>query len=188
MLLNKRALFISFSISCAFHVLLLVSFVANFTPLTSLSFSLAESNTNSSIMRVELKESKLLVSKKGRAKAKKKVVTKSQKKNLSKSKKSNGQNSLYAKYISEVRDIIQKNQSYPTIAKRLKMEGKVKLKFEIKWPNKIVNIDFADKSKFELLNKSAKKILDKIENFPVIPDQLEMKSVQVVVPIVYEIL
>ena len=68
------------------------------------------------------------------------------------------------------------------------MQGKVKISFEIEWPNKIKNLNIVDKSDYELLNKSALSIVEEMNDIPTIPNELNMKMVKVVIPVVYELL
>ena len=90
-----------------------------------------------------------------------------------------GVNSLMSKYLSEVRSIIVKNKFKNKIASRLQLKGPVELGFIIEKPNVIKNIQVLKSSGHLPLDQSALQTLQNVENFPNIPESLELSSVAI---------
>jgi len=96
-----------------------------------------------------------------------------------------GKKTLMAKYLTQIRKHIENKKTYPKIAQKMKMEGNVKVSFQIQWPNTISNIQLQERSKYQLLNNATVKLIKKLKNLPKIPEQLNQKIIDIVVPINY---
>uniref|UniRef100_UPI0040487827 energy transducer TonB n=1 Tax=Aliarcobacter sp. TaxID=2321116 RepID=UPI0040487827 len=95
---------------------------------------------------------------------------------------------LENEYLAKIKKTIEKNKTYPKIAKRLNQMGKVDVKFVISKDGKIFDARIVKKSNFERLDSAAIEILTKINNFEPIPDKLNKNSWEITVPIVYQII
>ncbi len=94
---------------------------------------------------------------------------------------------IEAEYLSKIRNIIEKNKTYPKIAKRLNQTGKVYISFTISKNGEIKNYRIHKSSNFERLDDASLEILSKIKNFDSIPSELNKESWEITVPIVYKI-
>lgn len=95
---------------------------------------------------------------------------------------------LENEYLAKIKKTIEKNKTYPKIAKRLNQMGKVDVTFVISKDGKIFDARIVKKSNFERLDSAAIEILTKINNFEPIPDKLNKNSWEITVPIVYQII
>jgi len=84
------------------------------------------------------------------------------------------------KYISR---IVQKNISYPYIAKKMLWEGKVTISFIINVDGSVQDICIEKSSGFDILDKNAKETVKSTSPFP--PPIVEAK---IVIPIVYRLM
>lgn len=127
---------------------------------------------------------KKIVKKLKRKKKKKKLVRKT-----SKAQRSSPQTkAIKNSYLSKVRKIIEQHKKYPRIAKRMKQEGVVKVKFTIGKNGKIRHIKLAQKCPYTKLNKAALQILHQIVSFGPIPKELNETYLSLTVPIKYKII
>ncbi len=99
-----------------------------------------------------------------------------------------GQQNHLARYLSKVRSTINQNKFYPRIAKRLKQQGVVKVRIAISKVGKITLFEIVEKSHYHLLNQAVLKTLRKIKSFGKIPTVIKRQFVEVIVPVVYEII
>jgi protein TonB len=90
-------------------------------------------------------------------------------------------------YLSQIRSTIEKNKTYPKIAKRLNQTGKVYVTFLITKDGLIKNCRINKSSNFESLDEASMEILMKIVSFDAIPKELNKDSWEITVPIVYQI-
>ena len=95
--------------------------------------------------------------------------------------------SIESEYLSKVRFHIEKNKTYPKIAKRLNQSGKVHVTFLILKDGKIKHCKVHKSSNFESLDNAAIEIFDRISSFEPIPEKLDKNSWEITVPIVYQI-
>ncbi len=102
--------------------------------------------------------------------------------------KNSGQQSIIAKYLTHVRDIINNEKVYPRMAKRLKHEGTVKVEITIASNGNILNLNYITKTSSALLNSAAENIFNQIKSFGTFPMELKRERVKVTVPIVFELL
>ncbi|WP_320036043.1 energy transducer TonB [Halarcobacter sp.] len=139
------------------------------------------------VKKEEVKKEKKLVKKQEPKTApsvmKKVAIVKPQKQLISNEKKDFIEN----EYLSKLRDLIEKNKTYPKRAKRLKQEGKVLISFEILKDGTIKKINLKDPSRFKRLNNAALDLLKKINRFQPIPKELEKSSWIIDIPISYSI-
>ncbi len=104
----------------------------------------------------------------------------------SQSKMTTGQDSIIAAYLSKVREQIVLNKYKSRIARKLKMNGKVKLKFEVSYPNTFSGLEILESSGIQGLDDSALKSIGKITNFPIMPKELLSTIIPVQIELIYE--
>lgn len=90
-------------------------------------------------------------------------------------------------YLSKIRSEIEKNKTYPKVAKRLNQTGKVYVTFLVTKDGAIKNCRINKSSNFESLDEASMEILMKIVSFEAIPKELNKDSWEITVPIVYQI-
>ena len=94
---------------------------------------------------------------------------------------------IEAAYLSQIRSAIEKNKTYPKVAKRLNQTGKVYITFLVTKDGAIKNCRINKSSNFESLDEASMEILMKIVSFEAIPKELNKDSWEITVPIVYQI-
>lgn len=94
---------------------------------------------------------------------------------------------LLENYIEYIKETILKNKFYPKIAKRMGIEGSCSLKLNILHNGQIKNLELKKKSDFSVLNKASLEIINKIQKFKEFPTLLEMKEINIIVPIRYRL-
>ena len=130
----------------------------------------------------EIQKNSLLKSKKKKKLAKKKH----QSTNATKGQKSVGQKNKIAFYLKKVRQKIVKHKFKSRLAKKLKLKGEVKIKFELVWPNKVKNVHILKASKYLALDNSAIESINKIENMPSFPSDIDDRLIPITLSMVYE--
>lgn len=88
-------------------------------------------------------------------------------------------------YIAYIRQLIDERKVYPKNAKRLKQMGTVTVRFKVVDDGTIKNVSVIDSSGFELLDQSAKELLENIGRFRAIPKELEDELIDLTLPIEY---
>ena len=94
---------------------------------------------------------------------------------------------IEAAYLSQIRSAIEKNKTYPKVAKRLNQTGKVYVTFLVTKDGAIKNCRINKSSNFESLDEASMEILMKIVSFEAIPKELNKDSWEITVPTVYQI-
>lgn len=82
---------------------------------------------------------------------------------------------------------INQKKTYPLVARRLKLEGKVFIEVEIDAAGKILNARVERSSGNELLDKEALKSLLAMRHLPSPPSQLKPKSRRLTIPLIYRL-
>jgi TonB family protein len=95
------------------------------------------------------------------------------------SQKDSGVNTKLSKYLSDVRNTIVKNKFKNKIASQLKLKGPVELGFVIEKPNIVKEVQVLKSSGHTPLDQSALQTLKNVENFPQIPEDLELSKVSI---------
>lgn len=107
--------------------------------------------------------------------------------NYSKANKNTGRATILAKYLSEVRALIEKNKFYPRMAKRLKHQGTVTVVFEMSRNGSVTAIKSVD-SRFESLGSAVEKLIKSDVHFPPFPSELSDGSLEVKIPVSFELI
>lgn len=106
--------------------------------------------------------------------------------NFSKEKIDSGQKTLLSSYLTKVRNVIERNKSYPPKARRLKQEGTVKVKFSLDEYGHLLKIYYIE-APFESLKDSILNLLEKRDIFPAFPEGLKEKTVNIEIGIVFKL-
>lgn len=97
-------------------------------------------------------------------------------------------NILKNEYLTRIKSHIEKYKKYPKRAKRLKQQGNVIVRFEIKKNGQIHSVNIKSKCPYKRLNTAALNLLKEIAKFDPIPDELNKNSWAIEVPISYSII
>lgn len=92
---------------------------------------------------------------------------------------------LKRSYIAKIRELIKSNLYYPRVARRMRIQGVVKVSFVVRKDGTIDSIKIGDSSK-KILNKGALRTLQNIKA-PPIPDDLGVVSLDLFVPIEFKL-
>ena len=92
---------------------------------------------------------------------------------------------LKRSYIAKIRELIKSNLYYPKVARRMRIQGVVKVSFVIRKDGTIDSIKIGGSSK-KILNKGALRTLQNIKA-PPIPDDLGVMSLDLFVPIEFKL-
>ena len=84
--------------------------------------------------------------------------------------------------FSYIRDIIQKNISYPRMARKMGLEGKVVVSFIVCADGEAQDITITESSGFEILDRSAVEVVRKASPFPKPPVKAAL-----MIPVVYKL-
>lgn len=98
-----------------------------------------------------------------------------------------GVNTLKAKYLNEIRELIDQKKHYPRLSQRMGHTGEVLLGLTIHKSGKIEDLKLLKKCPFKKLNLSALKTLKKIAMFNPFPEKLALSSMSIKIPIIYNL-
>jgi len=90
-------------------------------------------------------------------------------------------------FLSELREIIAKNKSYPRIAKRMKKEGTSIIAFLLKKSGNIENVVLEKSCGHRIIDKAALHLVRSIVSYKPIPDDVSLEDLEMIVPIAYNI-
>jgi len=90
-------------------------------------------------------------------------------------------------YKAQVWRELQKNKTYPAVARRLGQTGRVILKFKVGKGGEILSSQLVEKSSFSSLNQAAEGLLASLSGFQPIPEELKRLSWEFTVPVEYRL-
>ena len=93
-----------------------------------------------------------------------------------------------AQYLAQVRARVNQARYYPSLAVRLKQQGLVKLKLVIDAEGNIREQSIVTPARYPYLNQAAIATIKRIGSFDQFPQNLKQEIVEVIVPIVYELI
>lgn len=134
------------------------------------------------VLKKKTKKPKKIVKKK--IKKPKKIVKQTSKLQRSSPKRKAIKNS----YLAKVRKTIEQHKKYPKMAKRMKQQGVVYVKFTINKDGSLRHISLAKKCPYKKLNDAAINTLKRIGAFAPIPKELNKRYLSLTVPINYKII
>lgn len=95
----------------------------------------------------------------------------------------NGLTDIKSIYRTELRAMIEKNKSYPTMSKRLGQTGTVVVQFTLLEDGKITDVKIEKASRYEQLNASALEAVKKVQRFKPIPKEFGESKMEIKVPV-----
>lgn len=98
-----------------------------------------------------------------------------------------GENSVKAKYFTEVAKLIEKNKKYPMMAKRLGHHGLVVVEITLGKDGNILDAKISEGVKFSSLREASLENIKSISAFPQIPEALGVSEISFSVPIKYHL-
>ena len=93
--------------------------------------------------------------------------------------------SLIERYGYELRQYINNSKSYPTFAKRLRIQGQVVVEFEVDRMGKISQPKVKKGSSYPRLDRAAQSLIAALEEFKPFPKELASKSLTFAIPVEY---
>lgn len=172
----------------SFYFLIIVSIIGHVIALTF--FKSANTDSSNSILAIRKKEMRIFQSNTIQINHHKSIENKTQEK-LDLSNKFQTVQSNIEKiqdsdvtetrnnYLNLISSIIERNTVFPRQAIRLKKNGEVLIRFEISKQGTTSNIQLIEKSDFDPFNVEAISVIKKIGDFPAIPEEIALDSLQV---------
>jgi len=90
-------------------------------------------------------------------------------------------------YLAQVRGLLEKQKTYPWMARRQHREGVVVIKFTIGQAGEIAGHTIARSSGHEVLDGAAAEALQKVGRFPPLPAALGRSQLNIQVPLAYRL-
>lgn len=197
--MHKKITLFSLALSLAGHLFLLMPAIS----LKNIShFSKVSDRKIKIAMVVDIRTEKIVVEAKRDIKfkkkksveilSKKKIEQKTEKQkqigNFKKLLDDSGQSSITAKYITMVRNIIEKKKFYPFVARKRELEGSVTIKMTIKSTGEIIGASIIKASVHKILNEAALATVHKVEKFPSFPSSIKKSFIDITIPLVYKLI
>ncbi len=94
-----------------------------------------------------------------------------------------GRNDLLSVYKAELRAMIDRNKSYPTLSRRLGQSGTVVVAFTLLEDGHIIDVRIDSPSRYDRLNESALDAVKKVERFKPIPKEIGEAKMDIKIPV-----
>lgn len=88
-------------------------------------------------------------------------------------------------YISKLTRTLNSRKRYPELARKMRQQGRLKVRFVLERDGRILNAQLVETSSFAQLNDAAKTLLSEIKQFDPFPSEVSDKEWAVTVPIEY---
>lgn len=88
-------------------------------------------------------------------------------------------------YISKLTRTLNAKKRYPEMARKMRQQGRLKVRFVLERDGRIVNAQLVETSNFNQLNEAAQSLLGEIKRFDPFPTEVADKEWAVTVPIEY---
>ena len=90
-------------------------------------------------------------------------------------------------YLGLVFEKLESHKRYPRIAERSGLNGRVVLRFTVRWDGEVVNPEVVEVVGHESFRKAALQALARVGQLPNFPDDIERRELLVEVPITYKL-
>ena len=90
-------------------------------------------------------------------------------------------------YLSELRNFIERNKSYPPQARTLGHEGQAEIRFSILSDGTLSSIELLRSSGSSILDQAALSLLQRVQKLSPIPAELKLSQLDLVLPIQYSL-
>ncbi len=98
-----------------------------------------------------------------------------------------GSGSALQGYLHQVKSILERNKSYPPMARRRHEEGVVVVSFTISADGAIAGVSIARSSGHSLLDQAAQETVSRTRKFPPIPAELQRSQLKIEVPLSFRL-
>lgn len=93
--------------------------------------------------------------------------------------------SAQERYRVELQAMLEKKKQYPLLAKRLRQQGKVLVKFTLRRDGSVAAAELIGTSEFETLNNAARELIGQISGLKPFPDEVKKNQWVFVLPVEY---
>lgn len=93
--------------------------------------------------------------------------------------------SAQERYRIELQAMLEKRKQYPLLAKRLRQQGKVLVRFTLRRDGTVAAAEVVENSEFETLNKAARELITQISGLKPFPDDVKKTQWVFVLPVEY---
>lgn len=91
----------------------------------------------------------------------------------------------YERYALEVAQTLNRNKIYPDISRRLRQQGRVKVRFRVERSGRVMAAEVVEQSSFNHLNSAAQRLIEDIRFFRPFPADVKETTWLFTVPIEY---
>lgn len=100
--------------------------------------------------------------------------------------KASGANSPEARYLAEIRALLEARKEYPVAARRMGHRGRVVVRFVLERDGRVQKAEIVSGSASEILNRAARGLIDGLRAVKPFPKEVALSEWAVVVPIEYQ--
>lgn len=93
--------------------------------------------------------------------------------------------SAQERYRVELQAMLEKKKEYPLLARRLRQQGKVLVRFTLQRDGTVVAAEVVENSEFESLNRAAQKLITGISGLKPFPEDVKKNQWVFVLPVEY---
>lgn len=97
-----------------------------------------------------------------------------------------GANSPEARYLAEIRALLDSKKEYPIAARRMGHRGRVVVRFVLARDGHVQKAEIVQRSASEILNRAARGLIDGLHTVKPFPQEVALSEWAVVVPIEYQ--
>ena len=90
-------------------------------------------------------------------------------------------------YLGHVFQKLESHKRYPRVAERGGLNGRVVLRFTVRWDGEVLNPEVVEVAGHESFRKAALQALTRVGQLPQFPDEIRRRELQVEVPLTYSI-
>ena len=90
-------------------------------------------------------------------------------------------------YLGLVFQKLESHKRYPRVAERSGLDGRVVLRFTVRWDGEVLNPEVVEVEGHESFRKAALQALARVGLLPNFPDEIRRREILVEVPIAYKL-
>lgn len=90
------------------------------------------------------------------------------------------------RYIAELLQVLNKKRRYPEMARRLRQQGRVLLRFEVLRNGQVLEARVVEESAYESLNRSAQSMIREMQELKPFPDEIKKNRWSFVIPVEFK--
>lgn len=95
--------------------------------------------------------------------------------------------SLDPRYLAELLERLRRLQHYPAAARRLRQEGNVLMRLELKPDGSLLQLEIAESSGYEVLDRAALDMVRRATPLPAFPVSMAREALTLTVPVVFSL-